>query len=412
VAPFWSGSDGPPSLWLGRGGGTVTEVEVAVVGGGVVGLSAAYWLARMGRRPLLLEAGHLAGRASGRNAGFLLTGSPEPYSSFERRLGPEAARAFWELSRESRELLRAELLDSGRVECRFRDEGSWLAVVGGADDYEAAEAELRASGERLAALGFELEWHEGAAVERASGSPRIRAALHQPRDGGLDPVLLCRGIAEAGGFPVRTGAWVHRLEPRGGRIEIVADGGSVLAERVVVALNAYAPALLPWLAREIRPVRGQMLATGPGERSIRGVWYLNHGFEYVRQADDGAVVAGGGRRALRRSEIGYLEHPTASVQGALERFLHETYPAFAERPIERRWAGVMAFTEDGLPRFGEAPGLPGVVYAAGFNGHGLSLGFATGRWLARRVLGETAEPLLPPARPGAPPSPLLSWSAW
>jgi glycine/D-amino acid oxidase-like deaminating enzyme len=407
VAPFWSGSGGPPSLWLGRGGGRPTEVEVAVVGGGVVGLSAAYWLARAGKRPLLLEAGHLAGRASGRNAGFLLTGSPELFAGFERRLGAEAARAFWELSRESRELLRAELLDSGRVDCRFRAEGSWLAVVGGADDYEAAEAELRASGERLAALGFELEWHEGDEVERASGSPRVRAALHQPRDGGLDPVLLCRGIAEAGGFEVRTGAWVHRLEPRGERIEIVADGGSVLAERVVVALNAYAPALLPWLAREIRPVRGQMLATGPGERAIRGVWYLNHGFEYVRQADDGAVIAGGGRRALRRAELGYLEHPTAGVQGALERFLHETYPAFAERPIERRWAGVMAFTADGLPRSGEAPGLPGVVYAAGFNGHGLSLGFATGRWLARRVLGETEEPLLPPARPHAPPSPLI-----
>lgn len=368
---------------------------MAVVGGGFVGLSAAYWLTRMGKRPLLLEAGHLAGRASGRNAGFLLTGSPQPFLRLEARVGPEAARAFWELTRENRELLRSELLDPGRVACDFQDEGSWLAIVGGGEE---EEAELRASGERLAALGFEIDWHDGAEVRAASGSPRITAALHQPRDGGLDPVLLCRGIAEVGAFPVRTGAWVHRLEPRGDRIEIVADGGSVVAERVVVALNAYAAALLPWLAREIRPVRGQMVATVPVDPLIRGAWYLNHGFEYVRQARDGSVVVGGGRRAAEAAEIGFLEYPTAGVQGALERFVQEAYPALAERPIARRWAGVMAFTPDGMPRVGRAPGTPGIVYAAGFNGHGMSLGFVTGKHLARLAAGESDAALLPPVR--------------
>lgn len=367
------------------------------MGGGFVGLSTAYWLSRSGKTPILLEAGHLGGRASGRNAGFLLTGSPEPYTRLEARVGPEAARAFWELTRENRELLRGELLDSGRVACDFQDEGSWLAVVGGGEE----EDELRASGERLAGFGFEMGWREGAEVREASGSPRITAALRQYRDGGLDPVLLCRGLAEAGGFPVRTGAWVHRLEPKGERVEIVADGGNVVAERVVVALNAYAAALLPWLAREIRPVRGQMAATVPVDPMVRGAWYLDHGFEYLRQTRTGEVIVGGGRRASRISEVGYLEYPTAGVQGALERFIQETYPALAESPIARRWAGVMAFTPDGMPRIGRAPGMPGVLYAAGFNGHGMSMGFATGRHLARLALGETEEPLLPPVLPSA-----------
>ncbi len=389
----WSGSGGPPSLWLGRRQEPVAEVEVAIVGGGLVGLSTAYWLAAMGRRPLVLEAGHLAGHASGRNAGFLLTGSPDPFRRLEDRVGPDAARAFWELSRENRELLRSELIDSGRVECDFHGGGSWLAVVGGG----AEEAELRASGERLAALGFEIEWREGDDVARAAGSPRVRAALYQPRDGGLDPVRLCRGLARVSGAELRTGSWVQALEPRGDRIEIVADGGSVLAERVVVALNAYAPALLPHLGGEVRPVRAQMLATGPGEPLMRGVWYLNRGFEYVRQLGDGTVLAGGCRETALAAEVGYLEYPTAGVQGALERFVHDTYPALRERPIARRWAGVMGFTADGLPRIGEAPGMPGVLYAAGFNGHGLSLGFATGRHLARWALGETDRPLLPPS---------------
>jgi len=140
-----------------------------------------------------------------------------------------------------------------------------------------------------------------------------------------------------------------------------------------------------------------MVATVPVDPFIRGAWYLNHGFEYVRQARGGSVVLGGGRRASEAAETGFLEYPTAGVQGALERFVQESYPALADRPIARRWAGVMAFTPDGLPRIGSAPGMPGVVYAAGFNGHGMSLGFVTGRHLARLAAGETDTPLLPAA---------------
>lgn len=406
MAPFWSGSGGPPSHWLGRHDRPAVETEVAVIRGGFVGVSAAWWLARMGAEPILLEAGHLAGRASGRNAGLLLTGSPVPFQTMSERIGEECALAFWRRSRENRELLRSEVLDPdapGRIECQFQQEGSWLAVVGDRAETEAELDALKESGERLAGHGFELEWRQGAEVEEASGSPRARAALFQPQDGGFDPVSLCRGLAAREGITVRTGAWVHRIEETGdgGPYRIVADGGTVSARRIVVALNAYTAALLPWLAREIRPLRGQMIATGPGERVMTGVWYLNHGFEYVRQGPEGAVLLGGGRQAGKRAEIGYLEYPTAAVQGALERFLVDSFPRLAGRPVDRRWAGVMAFTGDGLPRAGEAPSLPSVYYAAGFNGHGMSLGFATGRWLAARALGETDEPLLPvPERRG------------
>jgi len=81
------------------------------------------------------------------------------------------------------------------------------------------------------------------------------------------------------------------------------------------------------------------------------------------------------------------------VQGALERFLAEYFPRFADRPVRHRWAGTMAFTADGLPCFGTVPEIPAALYAAGMNGHGMSLGFATGRYLARRVGGEDLAPL-------------------
>ena len=379
-----------PSLWLSRPS-LLREAEVAVVGGGLVGLSTAYWLRRAGRQVVVLEAEHVAGRTSGRNAGFLLTGTAEPYVRLARTLGPARALALWQLSRDNRELLRAELIDSGRLDCEFLPEGSWIAVP----DDAARVAELRASAEQLQAAGIELRWVEGAELRRASGSERLGGALFQPRDGGLDPVRLARGLARVGGAELITGVRVHGLEPAGERVRLHSNAGEVLAERVVVALNAYVPSLIPQLAAEVRPVRGQVLATEPGPRPLAGVWYVNDGFEYLRQLPDGTVVLGGCREVALEDEVGYLETPTATVQQALEHFLADYFPGLAGRPIRHRWAGTMAFTDDGLPAIGAVPHLPAALYAAGMNGHGLSLAFAIGRYLARRLSGEESGELLP-----------------
>ncbi len=394
-----------PSLWLSRGGGRVEQVELAVVGGGIVGLATAWWLTRAGKRPLLLEADQVAAHASGRNAGFLLTGTAEPYARMAVEVGEAAAHRFWEVSRVNRELLRAEILDARRVECDFQQEGSWLAALAGTDQ----EAELRQSAQRLAALGFDVEWREAPQVRRASGSDRLGGAIFQPQDGGLDPVALCRGLARLlaeADCEVRSGCQVLGIAAAGdgdgggassgtgGGVELRTAAGVVRAEQVVLALNAYSPALLPHLAGEVRPVRGQILATVPGApRDLHGVWYINDGYEYARQLADGTFLLGGCRWAARDLEVGYAEAPTATVQGALERFRAEAFPRFAHLPVAARWGGTMAVTADGLPRVGEVPGVPGAIYAAGLNGHGMSLGFATGRHLARRLLGQS-EPQL------------------
>ena len=380
----WSSRGLPASFWQRRRR-PPSEADCVVVGGGIVGLSTAWWRRREGGgRVVLLEAQALASRASGRNAGFLITGTPEPLSRLVAEQGREAALGLWHRSRENRELLRAELLDPGKIDCDFLPEGSWIAALPGTGQ----EEELGASFEILREEGFEVEWREAAAVRAASGGGRLGGAIFQPRDGALDPVALCRGLAATGGFEVVAGARVAALEPAAdGRVVVVADGGDWLAERVIVATNAYAPELLPHLVPEVRPVRAQMLATDPGERLLTGAWYVNEGGEYLRQTPDGTLLLGGARRTAEAAEVGVLEAPSGQVQGALDAFLRDVFPHLAGRPVRHRWAGTMAFTPDGQPRIGEAPGLPGALYAAGLNGHGMSLGFVLGRELAGWTTG-------------------------
>jgi glycine/D-amino acid oxidase-like deaminating enzyme len=137
-----------------------------------------------------------------------------------------------------------------------------------------------------------------------------------------------------------------------------------------------------------------MLATGPGRRSLTGVWYIDDGFQYIRQLPDGRVLLGGCRNVALEDEVGYHETPTATVQAALETFFEGYFPTLASLPVERRWAGTMGFSPDGLPRIGQVPHLPSALYAAGLTGHGLSLSFVLGRYLARRLQGEDPGPFL------------------
>lgn len=365
---------------------------MAVVGAGLVGLSAAWWLGRAGRRGVVLEGRGIAAGATGRSSGSLLTGAPEPFGRLAAGVGEAAALRLWEVSRENRELLRREVLDPGVIDCDFLPEGSWIAALG---DDAAGERELAEGTETLVRHGFEVEWRDAAAVRRASGSPLLGGALYQPRDGGLDPVALCRGLAAASGFEVRTGWPVRALEPRGDRLLLAGEAGAVLAGSVVVAVNAYLASLLPGPGAVLEPVRAQMLATAPGERTLAGVWHLDAGREYARQLADGTFLLGGRQRAAPAPEVGFLAAPTATVQGALDDFLRQAFPALAGRRVAARWAGILALTANRLPAVGEVPDLPGAVYAAGFSGRGLSLGFAAGRHLARLACGEEPAPLFP-----------------
>ena len=337
------------------------SADVVVIGAGVAGVATAYWLARAGARPLVLEARTIAEAASGRNAGFLLAGVAENFLVASRRYGEPNALRIWRFTRRNQELVR-ELVARHRIDCDLRWHGS--AQIAGDDD---EWAEMRASVERLTSEGV-----------RARIVPEERTAIYED-DGELHPVRYVRGLAgaaEAAGATFHERTCVTAIDAgavRTGRARVSAGA-------VVVCVNAYASHLLPL---RIRPVRGQMLATAPLERRVfTRPAYAHRGYRYWRQREDGRILVGGWRDLAVDVEVGEEERTTEPIQSALETFLRGHAPDAA---VTHRWAGIMGFSHDALPYAGRW--RQGVFALGGFTGHGLAFATAASALVADLVRG-------------------------
>src|SRR5439155_21353691 len=215
------------------------RVDVAVVGGGVTGCACAHVLAGAGLRVRVHEAREIAGGASGRNGGFALRGGALTYDVARAQLGPERARALWQLTERYLEGL-AELAGDA-----FRRTGSLRLA---ADAPEVAE--LEAEYEALREDGFAVE-QRAELGEALAG--RFQGAIFHPPDGALQPARWVRALAvraAEAGVEIREHTRVERLD-------------ELDAERVVVATDGYPSGLLGELEGLIVPTRGQMIATEP-----------------------------------------------------------------------------------------------------------------------------------------------------
>lgn len=359
------------------------DCDVAVVGGGVVGASTAYWLARErpGLRLALLEAGRLADGASGRNAGFVLQGSATDYLTDVQRFGADRARRLLQFTIESRDLLFSEL--RGRA---LGLEASGSLVVAGSPE---EDERLRASVAPLRADGMPVAYIRAYEANRRLTARGFYGALYAPSGAMLNPAALTQHLADESGATLLEHHPLLRLEADDGRLRLETPTRVVYAGRVVLALGAYLPRLYPALGRYVRPVRAQMLALEPSTpRWLHVPAYTHEGYYYLRQLPDGTLLCGGARHRHAEDEIGYGDETTTAVQADLETYLHRHFPQTRGLAVRHRWSGTMGFSPDHLPVVGTLPGVDGAVWATGFTGHGMSLGFRMGRLLAQRALGD------------------------
>jgi len=372
------------------------ETEVAVVGAGITGTATALWLARAGVPTRVLEARRIAAGASGRNGGFLATGTVEPYASIIERFGREQARQLWAASVRNAELaegLIEELQGQGWL-CGYRRNGS-LKLAGN----EAELADVRESVRLLREDGWNATM-----VERAELPTRLRSAYvggsFNPDNAEIQPAKFVLGLAQ---LAQQAGAVFHEkspvshILPDDEGVTLHTERGSVRARNVVLAMNAWLPGLsapgkqldAQWLAQCITPTRGQMIATEPvGERLFPCPCSGDHGYQYWRQLEDGRLVVGGWRNYSLETEYSTDETPNEAVQRHLDAFVHEIL-GLPQVRTDYRWAGIMAFSKDSLPLVGRLPDVPHCYISGGYTGHGNAYALQCARIIGELVQGRS-----------------------
>lgn len=348
------------------------RVDVAVVGGGVSGLSCARVLASAGLRVRVLEARRVGSGASGRNGGFALRGGALPY---HRQRLPD----LWRLTEEA--LARVE----GLAGDACRRTGS-LRVAASEEELVDVHAEHDA----LAQDGFAVE-----RVEPDELPPLLRphflGGIRHPGDGVLEPGRWARRLAAL----TRDAGAALAEETRATAVDgtsVHTDFGTVAADHVVVATDGYTHGLVPELDAAVEPARAQVLATEPlGERHFDCPVYGRHGFDYWKQTPDGRIVIGGWRDTEIEAEAAREEATTDAIQERIEAFLERL---LGRRPaVTHRWSGLLGFTEDALPLAG--PLRDGVWCALGYSGHGNVLALACGEGVGAAILGRPDERFAP-----------------
>lgn len=357
-----------------------TECDVCIVGAGILGASAAWWLGKLQPRlkVILLDARWPAYGASGRNAGFLLQGAVTDYASDIDLYGLTRARSLRRFTHENRDQLLAEIPGDAFA---FQASGS-MTIAGD----EKEEDRLSESADLMGRDGFPAQLLSAAQVCEKLGAVNYLSGLFAPSGGMLDPAQLVTQLVARSGAVVRTGSKALHVEP--GLVE--GADFRIKATEVIVSAGPWTGELLPEAADYVRPVRAQMVALEPASPLKLGTPIYSHeGYYYLRPDPLGRILVGGARHLHREAEVGFGDRTTPELQSDLIRYARHHFPALAEATPVRRWAGTMGFSPDGLPFVGR--GRSGVLLATGFTGHGMAYGFRTGRLLANLASGASDE---------------------
>jgi glycine/D-amino acid oxidase-like deaminating enzyme len=374
-------------------------VDVAVIGGGYTGLSAARHLARAGASVVLLERERVGWGASSRNGGQVLTGLKLDASALVLRFGEARARRLFDTASRSIAHLEAVIADES-IACGYARTGHIEAAAKPKhfEDFKAEQLLLaRVFGHRVELVGR--------AEQRSEiGTDAYYGLLVDERSAALNPAQYVAGLAAAA---TRAGATILTTAARHVRKEhewvVETAAGSLHARDVMLATNGYTDAVSPALQRRIVPIGSYIIVTEPlaEDRASailprgRMAFDSRNFLHYFRLTSDRRLLFGG-RAEFSQPDPESIRTATRLLRAAMV----QVFPDLAGAEIAYAWGGNVAFTRDQLPHAGV---LDGIYYAAGYSGHGIAMATYLGEQIARRIAGEPIEnPLFDDRFPAIP----------
>ncbi|HEX3603469.1 MAG TPA: FAD-binding oxidoreductase [Steroidobacteraceae bacterium] len=359
-----------------------TVADVAVLGGGIAGCSAALHLAERGYRVILLEARAIGYGASGRAGGQTIFGFAVGQPKLERQVGREDARRLFDLSIEALDLTRS-LIREHAIECDYNPNQVHVAVkprhVRELDEWNR---ELR---EEYGYTSTRLLGRDELAGQVRS--PRYLAGLLDTRSGHLQPLKYTQGLAraaEGSGAIIHENSEVLRYES-GAEVRVHTAQGTVRCAHLVLCGNAYIGAVAPSLTRRILGVGTYIIATQPlGEVRAQSllpqnaaIADLNWILDYFRRSSDHRLLFGG--------RVSYSSVQPPRLAESMRRRMVRVFPSLAGVKVEYAWGGYLDITMSRAPNFGRL--APNVYYLQGFSGHGLALAGLAGKMASEAIAG-------------------------
>jgi glycine/D-amino acid oxidase-like deaminating enzyme len=364
--------------------------QVVVIGGGITGVSTAYWLRKQGIDVTLLEQRGISEGATGRNGGHIAAAPIEQFIAALKTYGRDTAYAMWEYSKRTTQAIK-DFVAEHNVRCD-------LQFSGGAELALSQEERIHIQkiAETLAKYGFEFDYWDADTCAEKMHSPDFVGGFFLDVRGQLWAAKLVFAIAEQAlqlGANFQTQTPVTMIERTRSHLIVRSDRGDIYADHVVHATNAWANQLLPFLKDIIRPIRGQVLVTEPVERLWDFGFSTNYDYEYCIQRPDLRIVLGGMRwkSPTYEENINDDTQVESHVSKGLREFLPKHFSALKQVQIEQEWTGIMGFSPDHNPLIGELPDRPNEWIAAGFTGHGMSRTFYAGKAIAELIAGHDPE---------------------
>jgi len=368
------------------------DVDLAIVGGGFTGCSAALEAARLGASVALLEAHDIGHGGSGRNVGLVNAGLWLPPDDIAAALGQEAGeRLVATLSEAPSRVF--DLIERHAIDCEPRRAGTLHCAhaPSGARDLENRFRQGNRSGAPLTLLDADE-------TRARTGAKGLHGALFDPRAGTINPLAYCRGLARAAceaGARLFAPAPVTRLERQSDCWVLSANGQTVRTNALLIATNAYHEGLEGPHAPRFVPFSFSQYATGPLPDAVRsdilpggeGCWDTATAMTSFRLDAEGRLIVGS---VGNREGVGGRIH-TAHAR----RMVRSLFPAAGKEPFRHAWHGTIAMTGDHLPKllaFG-----PNALTSFGYSGRGIAPGTVFGAAAARALVTGDVDSL--PMRP-------------